>query len=317
MPKSSRGCFTLPTVAFFVLCILDLVNAQCSSSNEIYLNTTSNNAAGCFCRSGYYRHAVALDCRLCQASFYCPGNELQSQMLACPANMTSAVGANSSAACSCLSSFRLVGSQCVLQHGQCSLCPRGSFCSDNLQTSCPPNSDTLYAGARNVSECFCKPSYYGMGGNSTCQICPVGSVCPGYASNLISVCDSRAGAATSPVGSSGFGNCSCLSGWYNNGSSVCTLCDADYYCPGAPAPNSAAVKIFCGNNKRSIAGSDSVQDCTCRPGMAGETVNNFCYGCDPGLYCPGDRAKIRYACFYVFCDFRLTSVLTSCSCFSM
>jgi len=165
-------------------------------------------------------------CFECSRDHYCPGNR-SNYTIECPNSTYSLPGASSVSQCACPANaallpernctcydgyYKVFNASAPLGQWQCSLCPKGSNCSLNLLTPCPPGY-------------FCPNT-----GMTTPIICPRGSFCP----------ESSITATTCPAESytptTGFASClqctACQIGSFQNTpctstqNRACTLCTA-------------------------------------------------------------------------------------------
>lgn len=133
-----------------------------------------------YCPAGYY--AVDGGCKACSGGTTSPeGAESEDECVS--TDIECAAECPSTEWTEAPSGYPYMETRCVItsESSSCeSRCAAGSYDIDGGASSsfekncseCPPNS-TSYAGATDVSECFCNESYYGIAGiGDGCQLCP-------------------------------------------------------------------------------------------------------------------------------------------------
>jgi hypothetical protein len=165
----------------------------------------SSTVVACVCPAGYYAANFSdpstgvdtNDCLECPANFYCSNERLdQCPYFSTSGNMSSVLGA-----CICEPGRYLVGAAC-------DLCGYGAYCDGNLRMLCPLHSTTSLEVSNSESDCICSSGLFKNATNH-CQICPVGSYCPG--DNSARLCG---GLQSSQPGSALVSQCLCPVGMY-------------------------------------------------------------------------------------------------------
>lgn len=199
------------------------------------------------CRAGTYsttvRSTTPLNCLACSAGKFSnvSGASSESVCQSCPSGtFSAATGANSSATCSTCGPFMSTPlgassfSDCVCSAGYyndngCQLCPAGSHCSSNLRYDCPgrsalPYMSTSYAGARDITDCFCTPGYFGIAADG-CAECLEKNYCPGvpktdqYVKNQVDMYSCPANSGTQQLtGRSSLDQCVCDTSYHRSSS---------------------------------------------------------------------------------------------------
>lgn len=190
------------------------------------------------CPAGTYsttvRSSTVTNCIPCGTGKFSnvSGASTESVCQSCPSGtFSNSTGANSSSTCQSCGAFMSTSlgasslADCVCTTGYyndngCTLCPAGSFCSGNQRYDCPgrstnPVQSTSYAGARDITDCFCTPGFYGKASDG-CVECPINNYCPGVpvtdqdVKNQVDMfaCPSNSG-TQQRVGQTSIANCLC------------------------------------------------------------------------------------------------------------
>ena len=133
------------------------------------------------CQSGKYFDGTTH--KTCVAGSYCDGSGTATPGVpgcskACPENSTSTSGATK---CTCNTGYEMIGGACVLKTcesgyylngNECTVCPIGSYCANNIKTACDDGYTTDATGATDVSQCYttCEQQ-------CTQQTCPDNATC--------------------------------------------------------------------------------------------------------------------------------------------
>ena len=133
------------------------------------------------CQSGKYFDGTTH--KTCIAGSYCDGSGTATPGVsgcskACPENSTSTSGATK---CTCNTGYEMIGGACVLKTcesgyylngNECTVCPVGSYCANNIKTACDDGYTTDATGATDVSQCYttCEQQ-------CTQQTCPDNATC--------------------------------------------------------------------------------------------------------------------------------------------
>ena len=157
------------------------------SGNTYVTNCTTGLSSGfCTyysepCQSGKYFDGTTH--KTCIAGSYCDGSGTATPGVsgcskACPENSTSTSGATK---CTCNTGYEMIGGACVLKTcesgyylngNECTVCPVGSYCANNIKTACDDGYTTDATGATDVSQCYttCEQQ-------CTQQTCPDNATC--------------------------------------------------------------------------------------------------------------------------------------------
>eukprot|EP00961_Rhodomonas_salina_P297331 3937135-Rhodomonas_salina.1 len=232
--------------------------------------TGVSSIAVCKCNSGFWSDD-GNNCLQCPENHFCIGNEGK---LACERNSSSLPGSDESSDCSCDPGF--TGED----GGTCLQCPANSYCegSSHIQ-ACAANARAL-PGSSKAGDCTCNAGYFGVGtvAGGGCTLCRNGYWCPGGA--ITSPEYSCPQNAITQVGSDSLTDCTCAASFWGAFGRECTLCEANYWCPGGDQNNS------CPSNSSSFAASSMQEHCICNPGFKGPD-GGPCQLCSAGEVCLG------------------------------
>lgn len=174
-------------------------------------------------------------------------------------------------------------SNAYFQNGTvCDPCPAGSWCAENVQYTCPTNTQSMPLSS-SQNNCTCKPGYFGNGsrtGSSPCPICMASYYCAGGNANISTKCPIN---FTSSEGAAIVSNCYCKPG-YQLVNSLCQLCPAGGYCQSGNLST-------CPPNSYSTVGSADISSCVCDPGFSG--INGECFQCPADSFCTGGMSVIK------------------------
>ena len=261
-------------------CPSDAQETQCYSGSTSPAGGSGIEA--CVCVSGHYANCTGESCHpsclLCPVNAYCPGGEA---LVSCPADATTLTqtGSVNASACVCNPGW-------YEQDGLCVPCNANSYCVNDAQVPCPPNSTAL-AGTGSRAQCFCDATFTRDAGGQ-CQACGPHLVCEGVQTQTVDgVTVLQAGAVylcgtgalnqnqrcvCAPGASCGGGlsNASCVS------PQSCSVCPAGVFC-------SDNVRTQCPANETSAPGSDAPEDCHCVGGYY--RSEGRCLQCPIGAYC--------------------------------
>jgi hypothetical protein len=256
---------------------------------------------------------AALQCHVCNASYYCLGG----QQFDCPANSLAAVAlADSISECVCNPGYLREGDVCTL--GQ----PPAWYMYGN-QSFCVHTRETIAAGASGHADCACVPGFAGLPAAEAvhCQACPADTFtdvhntsecvpCPAHASHnetrraSVSACLCDPG-YTGPDG----GPCvACAAGTFKAepGAAACEGCGVNEYSYAA-----APACVACHANSSSLPRSPGVDHCLCDPGVypsqgtcimchAGHfknaTANEPCQSCTGNTFASEEGATACTSC---------------------
>ena len=161
----------------------------------------------------------------------------------------------------------------LLNASFCSQCRPNSWCSSNMQYSCPLHSASA-SGTSSLMQCICPPGFTGNDGSS-CTRCAAGSYCGG--GNLSSVCPEN---SSSVSGSSSLQDCVCVPGYQGAAGTACSLCAPDVIC-------TSGVLSTCPSNSKAPPGSSDASACVAVPGYYSLSVGGVPVVCPVGFYCIG------------------------------
>ena len=271
------------------------------------------------CTTPNYCPPSSTQLTLCAAGSFCPN---ASSQIACLANSYCLQGVTAPTTCGVCSSGQYIASVCTasanivcpvctnlpanaaytgvgsavgncpwacnqgyyLSGGQCLACPAGSWCSANVQNTCPTNSYSV-ALSYSQNSCLCLPGYAGNGsvtGTSPCPICNAGSFCPGGNNNVSIACPAN---FSSPVGASSYSDCQCVPGYLRVNNASCQLCAAGQICL-------SGVLSTCPSNSNAPQGSSGLSSCVCNPGFYGPN-GGTCVQCPANSFCPGGNVQTQ------------------------
>jgi len=220
-------------------------------------------------------------CALCPAGSYCPGGTdgdgVDVQPLLCPDLSTSTAGSGSILDCQCAPGY--------FHNGEvCQLCVLDTYCpGNNVIIECPRMGFTHQIGSSNRLDCHCLPGHFRNPPqdleNFNCSICTPNDWC---FNNLLYDCpDIR---MISNSGSKSFQNCTCMDGFYNNGSK-CEECPLDHFCIDGNVFECDPME-WTNHLKRQ-------GKCLCRPKLF--RTEEICTACTEDFYCDGTD-DLRKAC---------------------
>ncbi|EKX46737.1 hypothetical protein GUITHDRAFT_138089 [Guillardia theta CCMP2712] len=198
---------------------------ECNSYlNDCDINARCNNTLGSFtCTCNEFWQGTGT---YCESKFCDPCGETQDCYYtsgSCPPNSYAirTFTDTETSQCRCYEGYYWANSPITPKN--CTLCPRGSYCSGEEIFACPDNSMNYY-GQNVVESCVCNQGFYRSG--STCIPCPYGYFCPG--DNLFYACPNN---STSLFQASSISECLCFGGYY-------------YQCQGATAAQAHKARLF-------------------------------------------------------------------------
>lgn len=268
----------------------DIICAKCTVCVQgSYANRT--------CGSSFDNDRADTTCAVCPVGFYCPGNGTQPQ--ACPAHSTSAAGSVSGHDCACNPGYyttdvhlygaeagELVFDTLGLSSHLCFACDVDTYCTgDGTVTQCPAHAFTLHKTSTHRLDCQCFPGYFRTGESDTfdttfeCTLCTPNDYC--FNNSRYNCSDER---MLSDAGSAYFANCTCMAGFYNNGTR-CDACHVDTYCVGDGLPRACPAHEW-------TSGERQYSECYCRPGYYSPTLSTAspkgCELCPVDSFCTGE-----------------------------
>jgi hypothetical protein len=316
VPCRTCGPLTFTTQAATVLCeacaeLCDdthdssteayFVSAECTPSTDIVCTRCTVCPAGSYanvtCGRAFNNDRSDTTCDRCPAGAYCPGNGSQPQ--ACPGHSTSPPGSVLAESCRChpgyyQSDVHLFGAQkdqpifdsLGLPSHLCYACDADTYCTgDGTVTQCPAHSFTRHTTSSHRLDCQCFPGYYRAGDQATfdtaftCALCTPNDYC--FNNSRYNCSDER---MLSEAGSANFANCTCMAGYYNNGTR-CEACHVDTYCVGDGVPRACPAHEW-------TSGERAYSECYCQPGFHSPALPvaspKGCELCPVGSFCPGE-----------------------------
>jgi len=259
---------------------------------------------------------------VCDGGYYCP-YEYQSalgcengQCVSCDDNTTYCID-NNEFRCmlhSAISADQMPGSsksQCICdpgryeQEGVCEECSAGFYCINEQSYPCNPgNTDlTSIRLASDVSDCRCKPGWFRVALEASCQPCPKDYYCPASTDveTFPNVFRCRDHSFTIEEGASSVTECLCNSGYklsLEGSMTVCTECNKDELCHGMTSE-----EIQCPGNSVANQQQDA---CVCDVGFQRGPAGT-CVSCAPGTTresidepmctaCPDGKKEVDKVC---------------------
>ena len=254
-------------------CTLLYVKNECNASRDVICQQCQKCGPGFFanntCGANYNNDRLDTQCVPCLAGSYCPTGT--GPPILCPDNGKSPPGSISEKACDCDPGyFRDVDG--------CSLCPFDYYCpGKQIQhaIACPRDSRTARRGSTSRLDCHCHTGFFRDPPESlnsfNCSLCLPGDFC--FNNSAYNCSDAL---MVSAPGSGFFENCTCVSGYYNNGT-VCEDCPANYYCEGGK-------RLPCPANEWTAYEGRS-NECVCMPGFYRD--QGVCVPCTDDYFCEG------------------------------
>jgi len=242
-----------------------------SSDDILYTNIYQ----GCFCMAGYYRTDYTSETYLLDDANFIYQYSWDNSAL----QKQSAIG----------------NTKVHLRIELCKMCEAGWACQHSTKSKCEPISSTSTPGS---THCTCRIGFVKTGPNS-CGQCPTHSICMGGETMAITCTSQRHN-----IGNQHY--CPCETGYIVNAFTwECQICPSDFYCPGFSnmtgiMPSNTIYAHRCPLYASSTAGSRSIEDCFCKPGLAIASIatlqqtQSMCVSCAAGYYCPGfNKPPIR------------------------
>ena len=257
------------------------VRQECNASRDVICEKCQTCGPGFYdnntCGANYGNDRIDTQCVPCQAGSYCPTGT--GPPILCPDNGKSPAGSDDLKDCDCDPGY-------FRDLDGCSLCHFDYYCpGKQIQYSiaCPPDSRTARRGSTSRLDCHCHTGYFRDPPESldsfNCSLCLPGDFC--FNNSAYNCSDAL---MVSAPGSGFFDNCTCDSGYYNNGT-VCEDCPINYYCEGGK-------RFSCLANEWTAYEGRSYE-CVCMPGFYRD--NDVCVPCTDDYFCEG-RDDSRQAC---------------------
>ena len=225
-----------------------------------------------------------VQCALCPAGFYCPVGSFNPPTL-CPDSTQSLPGSTNESDCGCEPGYYRPNAT-----SSCVLCPFDFYCpgDETPALPCPNHSTTFSQGEAVRTACHCHRGYYRSPAGDElafqCALCTPNDYC--FDNDRFNCTDEHMVAS---VGSGFFANCTCIDGFYNNGTR-CEDCPQDHFCRDG--------NTFGCPPREWTAGQTRQSTCVCRPGF--QRANDGlvdpatitggitqCQVCLANHYCPG------------------------------
>ena len=265
---------------------------------QCYYGATASEASSsvndCVCLPGFYANCTGESCHhsclLCPVNFYCPGAQSASgdALVACPSESSTLTlaGSGDISDCKCNPGWYKTNNET----GTCLQCTEDTYCVNEQQYVCPPNSTAL-AGTASISQCYCD-EYFTRDAANTCQLCGSHLVCRGVQTRIVDG-ETILQAGTVDICAQGSANvnqkCVCQQGSYCNTGTSNTSCVLGSNChlclPGHTCADN--MLITCGANQTSNAGSYHPDHCQCKEGYY-LTANGQCLICPLGAFCSNE-----------------------------
>ena len=259
------------------------VNNECNASRDVICQECQTCGVGFFanntCGANYSNGRLDTQCAVCPAGSYCPTG--LGPPIPCPNNGQSLPGSISDDACDCDPGyFRDVDG--------CKQCFLDTYCPGKQvqhAISCPPMSRTIARGSTMRMDCHCQVGYFRDPPSDetsfNCSLCLPGDFC--FNNSAYNCSDEL---MHSEAGSGFPDNCTCVSGFYNNGSR-CENCPAGYFCENG-------LLLACAENEWT-AGQERVDVCLCKPGFYRPNSSDLCVPCTDNYFCDGTD-DAQHAC---------------------
>lgn len=203
------------------------VRHECNASRDVVCQECQTCSAGFYanntCGVSYGNDRLDTQCAECPQDYYCPGGSVSQAREPCPDHGKSATGSNAVADCTCDPGFYRSGDICVI-------CPLDSYCPNGVSqpVSCPMPGRTLSVGSTVRMDCHCPRGHFrdplSDEEGFNCTLCTPDDYC--FNNSLYNCSDSL---MQSEAGSGFFDNCTCVDGYYNNGTR-CEDCSVDHFC---------------------------------------------------------------------------------------
>ena len=249
------------------------VLAECNASRDVICQECQTCGPGFYanntCGTNYSNDRLDTQCVPCPAGSYCPTGT--GPPILCPDNGKSPAGSDDLKDCDCDPGY-------FRDLDGCSLCHFDYYClGKQIQyaIACPPDSRTARRGSTSRLDCHCHTGYFRDPPESlnsfNCSLCLPGDFC--FNNSAYNCSDAL---MVSAPGSGFFDNCTCVSGYYNNGT-VCEDCKTNYYCEGGKL-------LSCPANEWTAYEGRSYE-CVCMPGFYRDQT--VCVPCTDNYYCDG------------------------------
>lgn len=264
----TRAGVTVDIMRLFVM-------QECNASRDVICQKCQTCGPGFYanntCGTNYGNDRLDTQCVQCPGGSYCPGGSSSQLALPCPDNGKSPPGSSSEKACDCDPGF-------FRDADGCALCPFDAYCpGKQIQhaIACPPDSRTARRGSTSRLDCHCHTGYFRDPperlDSFNCSLCLPGDFC--FNNSAYNCSDAL---MVSAPGSGFFDNCTCVPGYYNNGT-VCEDCPVNYYCEGGK-------RLSCPANEWTAYEGRSYE-CVCMPGFYRN--QSLCVPCTDDYFCQG------------------------------
>ena len=252
----------------------EFVAAECNATRDIVCEACRVCGPGEYanrtCGDSFLHDRRDTECVLCAPNFFCPGGAESQAQLECRPFSSSRAGSFAPSNCTCWSGYHDVA-------GVCTPCAKDTYCpGDERAYVCPNHSFSFAGGSSHRLDCQCYRQYYREPADSyeafECNLCTPNDYC--YNNTRFNCSDER---MLSDVGSGYFANCTCMDGYYNNGTE-CAECSSGSFCvDGVQRP--------CPEHEwtNGAPGQDS---CVCEPAYY-RAASARCELCFQDSYCPG------------------------------
>jgi len=278
------------------------VQQECNASRDVVCQQCQTCSAGFYanntCGVSYGNDRLDTQCAECPEDYYCPGGSVSQAREPCPDHGKSATGSNAVADCTCDPGFYRSGDICVI-------CPLDSYCPNGVSqpVSCPMPGRTLSVGSTVRMDCHCPRGHFrdplADEEGFNCTLCTPDDYC--FNNSLYNCSDSL---MQSEAGSGFFDNCTCVDGYYNNGTR-CEDCSVDHFC--------VVGKQHVCPPQEWTNGLPRQDACKCRPTFL--RAGTECVKCADNFFCDGTASGRKFSPLIAMHAHDMMSLVLTSLCF--